>query len=180
MIRGKKIILDTVEESDLEQLRRWRNLPEYRKNFREYRDINAGMQQKWFESKVINDNSTLMFTIRDISTNELLGCCGLCYINWVHRNSDLSLYIGKNECYIDDEGIAEESCQLLFDYGFKELGLRKIWTEIYEFDNAKLNLYQKYGFHKDGVLRSQYFYDGKWWNSYMLSLLNCEYLGNMN
>ncbi len=178
MIRGEKIILDTVEEADLEQLRKWRNIPEFRKNFREYRDINADMQKKWYDSKVVNDNTTLMFTIRDKSTNELLGCCGLCYINWVHRNSDLSLYIGKDESYIDKEGIAEESCKLLFDYGFKELGLKKIWTEIYEFDNAKLELYQKYGFKRDGILRSQYFYNGKWWNSYLLSLLNDEYLDN--
>lgn len=176
MLKGKLVYLDTVEPEDLETLRKWRNLPDYRKCFREYQEINSDMQKKWYESKVVNDNSTLMFAIRDMQTKELLGCCGLCYINWVHRNSDLSLYIGKDEVYIDDTGIAEETCKLLFDYGFKELGLRKIWTEIYEFDTPKYQLYEKFGFHKDGELRSQYFYDGKWWNSYMLSLLNDEYL----
>lgn len=38
-----------------------------------------------------------------------------------------------------------------------------------------MNLYTKLGFHKDGELRNQYFYDGKWWNSYMLSLLTEEW-----
>ena len=176
MLKGKMVYLDTIEPNDLETLRKWRNLPEYRKYFREYQEINSDMQKKWYESKVVNDNSTLMFAIRDTKTSELLGCCGLCYINWVHRNSDLSLYIGKDEVYIDTEGIAEEACRLLFDYGFKELGLRKIWTEIYEFDNKKYELYHKFGFHDDGLLRSQYFYDGKWWNSYLMSLINTEYL----
>ena len=125
---------------------------------------------------VVNDNTTIMFAIRDSGNGELLGCCGLCYINWVHRNSDLSLYIGKDEMYIDEDGIAEESCKLLFDYGFKELGLKKIWTEIYEFDRKKYELYHKLGFHDDGFLRSQYFYDGKWWNSYLMSLISEEYL----
>lgn len=176
MLKGNKVYLDTIEPNDLEALRKWRNLPEYRKYFREYQEINSDMQKRWYESKVVNDNTTLMFAIRDNETNELLGCCGLCYINWVHRNSDLSLYIGKDEVYIDTEGIAEEACKLLFDYGFKELGLRKIWTEIYEFDSKKYELYHKFGFHDDGMLRSQYFYDGKWWNSYLMSLLNEEYL----
>lgn len=176
MLRGKKVYLEAVEYEDLEYLRKWRNLPEYRRYFREYQEINSDMQKRWYENKVVNDNSTLMFAIRDIEKQELLGCCGLCYINWVHRNSDLSLYIGKDEVYIDDEGIAEETCKILFDYGFKELGLRKIWTEIYEFDNKKYELYHRLGFHDDGILRSQYFYDGKWWNSYMLSLINEEYL----
>lgn len=175
MINGKIVKLTTIEESDLEQLRYWRNLPEYRKYFREYREISSTMQKKWFDQIVNNDDKTIMFAIRMIENDELVGCCGLCYINWIHRHSDLSLYIGKNEAYIDSEGIAEESCNLLFHYGFDELGLNKIWTEIYEFDTKKLDLYQKLHFHRDGFLRKQYFYDGKWFGSYLLSLLNEEF-----
>lgn len=175
MLKGEKVYLDTIEPNDLETLRKWRNLPNYRKFFREYQEINSDMQRKWYESKVVNDNSTLMFAIRDNTTDELLGCCGLCYINWIHRNADLSLYIGKDEVYIDDEGIAEESLDLLWNYGFGELGLVKVWTELYEFDEKKLSLYQKMGMKIDGTLRKQYFYDGRWYDSKMLSLLNEEW-----
>jgi hypothetical protein len=176
MIRGKKVYLDTVEPGDLETLRKWRNLPEYRKYFREYQEINSDMQKKWYEAKVVGDNSTLMFSIRDTENDELLGCCGLCYINWVHRNADLSLYIGKDEVYIDDQGIAEEACRLLWSYGFLELGLQKIWTELYEFDSRKIKLYQQLGMQIDGTLRNQYFYDGKWWDSKILSILSEEWV----
>lgn len=178
MYKGDKIYLDAVNKEDLTKLMYWRNLPEYRKYFREYRELNLDMQQRWYESKVLNDNSTEMFAIRINDSKELVGCCGLCYINWVHRNSDLSLYIGWKESYIDNQGFAEEACRLLFNYGFKELGLQKIWTEIYCFDEKKLALYKKIGFHIDGELRNQYYYDGKWWNSYMLSLLTNEWENN--
>lgn len=176
MIKGNKIYLTTIEEDNLEQLRYWRNLPSYRKFFREYREISKTMQRKWFETKVNDDNTTIMFAIHDNSTNELLGCCGLCYINWIHRYADLSLYIGKNEVYIDDEGIAEESCNLLFHYAFEEIGLNKIWTELYEFDEKKYRLYQKLNFQKDGFLRKQYFYNGTWWGSNLLSLLKEDFM----
>ena len=175
MLKGENVYLDTIEPNDLETLRKWRNLPHYRKFFREYQEINSDMQRKWYESKVVNDNNTLMFAIRDNTTDELLGCCGLCYINWIHRNADLSLYIGKDEVYIDDEGIAEESLDLLWNYGFGELGLVKIWTELYEFDEKKLSLYQKMGMKIEGTLRKQYFYDGRSYDSKMLSLLNEEW-----
>ena len=66
-------------------------------------------------------------------------------------------------------------CRLLFRYGFLELGLEKIWTEIYEFDEPKHALYQKLGFSQDGFLRNQYFYDGRYWNSRILSLLKNEF-----
>ncbi len=175
MFKGEKVYLDAINKNDLPKLMYWRNLPEYRKHFREYRELNMDMQLKWYENKVINDNTTEMFAIRLNDTGELIGCCGLCYINWVHRNADLSLYIGWQKSYIDEAGYAKEACRLLFNYGFKELGLEKIWTEIYCFDEKKMNLYTDLGFHKDGELRNQYFYDGKWWNSYMLSLLSEEW-----
>lgn len=174
MIKGEKVYLDAIEVEDLELLREWRNLPEFKKCFREYREINSDMQKLWYDNKVVNDNQTIMFAIRSNDNQKLVGCCGLCYINWVNRNADLSLYIGKDKAYIDDRGLAEESCQLLLDYGFKELGLRKVWTEIYEFDQKKYQLYHKLGFHDDGILRSQYYYDGTWWDSYILSLLDEE------
>ena len=175
MYSGEKVCICALERRDLPVLMEWRNRPDYRKYFREYRELNEDMQNLWFESKVLKDNSTIMFAIRIRETKELIGCCGLCYIDWVHRNADLSLYIGKDGVYIDENGLAEESCKLLFDYGFKELGLQKIWTEIYSFDEKKLNLYRKLGMQIDGVLRNQYFYDGKWWNSNMLSILTEEW-----
>ncbi len=174
MVMGKKVYLKAIEREDLPYLMNWRNRPDFRKYFREYREINSDMQEKWYENKVINDNSTIMFSIKDIENNQLLGCCGLCYINWIHRYADLSLYIGWNNEYIDNKGYALEACELLFNYAFNELNLNKIWTEIYEFDNKKKKLYESMGFKVDGILRQNYFYDGKWWNSYILSLLKDE------
>ena len=172
MLKGKHVSLFAVEKEDLQQLRDWRNNPNFRKHFREYQELNLAQQEKWFEEKVVADNTTLMFSIRRNDDNELLGCCGFVYINWVHRHADLSLYIGWEDAYIDDEGYAEESCRLLLDYGFNELCLNKIWTEIYEFDDKKKALYDKFDFRQDGLLRQNYWYDGKWWNSRILSLLS--------
>lgn len=175
MIHGDKVYLKAIEVEDLEQLREWRNIVEYRKHFREHREINTVMQKNWFDKTVVDDKNTIMFSIFSKATDELIGCCGLCYINWIHRYADLSLYIGYNEAYIDNQGYAEDTCKILFKYGFDELNLNKIWTEIYEFDDKKYILYSKLGFKQDGLLRENYFYDGKWWNSRIMSLLSEEY-----
>ena len=171
MIKGEKVFLSSIEKDDLEQLKAWRNNPEFRKHFREYRELNLRQQEIWFEDKVVKDPTTLMFAIRDIKSNQLLGCCGFVYINWVHRHADLSLYIGWEDVYIDEQGYAQESCKLLMTYGFNELGLNKIWTEIYEFDEKKKLLYKNFNFKQDGLLRENYWFDGKWWDSIILSKL---------
>ena len=175
MIKGEKVYLSSVEKDDLEQLRNWRNNPEFRKHFREYRELNMKQQETWFEEKVLKDPTTLMFAIRDIKSNKLLGCCGFVYINWVHKHADLSLYIGWEDAYIDEDGYAQESCELLVAYGFNELCLNKVWTEIYEFDEKKEQLYKNFGFQQDGLLRENYWYAGKWWNSRILSVLSKDF-----
>ena len=115
MLKGRHVSLFAVEKEDLQKLCDWRNNPEFRKHFREYRELNMAQQENWFEDKVVKDNTTLMFSIRRNEDNELLGCCGFVYINWVHRHADLSLYIGWEDAYIDDEEYAKESSQLLLD-----------------------------------------------------------------
>ncbi|HDP98985.1 MAG TPA: N-acetyltransferase [bacterium] len=176
MIYGKHICLTAVERADIQQLMLWRNQPDFRKHFREYRELNSDMQNKWFEEKVLQDPNTIMFSVRKENNQQLLGCCGLVYINWIHRHADLSLYIGWNNSYIDDKGYADESCRLLLNYAFNELSLNKVWTEIYEFDGKKKQLYNKFKFQQDGLLRQNYYYDGKWWDSLILSILAEDYL----
>ncbi|WP_414733594.1 GNAT family N-acetyltransferase [Acetobacterium carbinolicum] len=176
MIKGQLVNLTAIEKYDLDQLMAWRNQTGYRKYFREHREINNVMQTNWFENKVINDPTTIMLAIRKSEDNELLGCCGLCYINWINGSADLSLYIGWNNTYIDEIGYAEESCELLFQYAFSELRLNRIWTEIYEIDKKKDDLYQKIGMTRDGILRESYFYDGKYLDSYIFSVLRSDYL----
>ena len=164
-----------VEKSDIRQLMNWRNNPEFRKHFREYRELSMSDQKKWYEEKVLRDCSTMMFSIRRLKDNKLLGCCGFVYISPIYRHADLSLYIGWKDVYIDNKGYAEEASTLLLDYGFRELCLNKLWTEIYVFDKKKKKLYDKLGFKVDGILRENYFYNGKFWNSYILSILASEW-----
>lgn len=175
MLKGEKVSLHAVEKEDLEQLRIWRNNPDFRKFFKEYRELNMSQQKIWFQEKVIRDNKTLMFAIRRNEDQNLIGCCGLVYIDWIHRHADLSLYIGYDGLYIDKLGFSEESCKILLSYGFEELGLNKVWTEIYEFDKKKDELFRKIGFKQDGVLRQNYFFTNRWWDSKILSILQNEF-----
>lgn len=175
MIKGSKVQLIAVEREHLRQLLDWRNNPEFRKHFREYRELSMAQQERWYEEKVLNDPTTLMFGICRISDGELLGCCGLVYINWMAKYADLSLYIGWNDAYIDDQGYAEESCRLLLCYAFEELGLNKVWSEVYVFDEKKKKLYDKLGFKVDGVLREHCFHAGEFRDSYILSILAREW-----
>ena len=164
MLKGKYVGLRAIEESDLSQLLLWRNQPNYRRFFREYRELSQTNQRNWFDSKVLNDKCTEMFSIVDVNTGELLGACGLCYIDWINRNADFSIYIGKDDLYID-ERYAIEAAQIMMKYGFEELNLHRLWSEIYSFDEAKKVMFDRLGFKLEGVHKETHWTEGKWCDS---------------
>ena len=169
MIKGKHTALRAIEREDLLHLLSWRNEPDLRKYFREYRELNYQQQMSWFESKVNNDIGTRMFAIVD-SQRELLGAAGLCYIDWINRTADFSIYIGKNGIYID-EILAPDAANVLIKYAFEELGINRLWSEIYSFDHAKVKFFNSLGFKLDGTHRQTHWAENKWHDSFFFSLL---------
>lgn len=170
MLSGEHTILRAVEPSDLEQLRHWRNDPTLRRNFREYREISSTDQQKWYDSIRIDNLATRMFAIAD-KQEKLVGACGLCYIDWVRRSADFSIYLG--DFYLD-ERYAPCAARLLIRYAIADLGLHRLWAEVYEFDLAKKGFLSALGFREDGILRDAHYADGHWWASSIFSLLKNE------
>jgi len=72
MIKGKKVGLRAVEKEDLILLRDWRNLTDFRKHFREVRELSLTDQEEWFESLQKTKHINYMFTIVDLKTNKPL------------------------------------------------------------------------------------------------------------
>jgi RimJ/RimL family protein N-acetyltransferase len=170
MIRGRLTALRAIEECDLAQLLAWRNRPELRRYFREYRELNSTQQRAWFDAKVNGDPATRMFAIEEAATGRLLGACGLCYIDAVNRTADFSIYIGADDLYIDQR-LAPDAAVALIGYGFDELGLNRLWSEIYAFDAQKTAFFERLGFRLDGRHRQTHWAEGAWHDSLYFSLL---------
>jgi hypothetical protein len=170
MITGNLVGLRAVEREDLISLREWRNYPEFRRNFREVRELSLADQEQWFDNLQKTKHINYMFAIVRLSDNKIIGAAGLLYINWFIRSADFSFYIGENKSYIDQDGYAEDAVHILLDYGFNYLNLHKIWMELYEYDKKKLEFFQEvFDFKVDGKLRDNCFDDGKYWDSLIIS-----------
>ncbi len=171
MINGSKIMLRGLESQDIEQLRQWRNLPSLRRYFREYREITKEMQQEWF-SNVTTKSTEFHFTINDKKKQKIIGHCALSYVNWVSRTAEFAIYIGDME--YRGKGFGSDALRQLCRYGFEYLNLNRIWCEVYS-NNASLDMYRHIGFKDEGMLRENYYSEGKYWDSHILSMLKRDY-----
>jgi len=174
MIKGNIVGLRAIEKSDLELMRDWRNIPSFRRNFREFRELNMTNQEIW-HNYISSSKNDFMFIIERISDGLPIGVCGLIYINQIINSADFSFYIGHKNSYIDDEGYANDAAKLLINYGFDTLNLNKIWMELYEFDEMKVSFFtKKHSFKIDGKLRQNCYESGKYYDSFIISLLKNE------
>jgi len=174
MITGDVVGLRAIEYEDLASFLEWRNKPDLRRNFREYKELSFSNQENWFNNIVLNSPNHIMFSIVNLDNGELIGACGLNYIDWVNRNADFSIYIGIDDVYIDEK-FAPDASKLLLDYGFNELNLHRIYVEIYDIDIKKQKLVEDLKFTHDGLLRETHWTEGKWCNSLFYSILESEY-----
>jgi RimJ/RimL family protein N-acetyltransferase len=173
MLSGELVELRALERVDLPQLLEWRNAPTLRRFFRERHELGMDDQLAWFErvtGQRGRPRDTLMFAIERIVERDLVGACGLCYIDWISATAELSVYIGAQLAYVD-AALAPDACRTLIGHAFDELNLRRLWVEVFAFDRAKATLLETLGFVLEGTLREHRFHAGAYHDSLMYGLL---------
>ena len=183
MIKGSKVYLCEIDPDNIEWMRQQRNKPDMRKYFREWKDITKDQQQEWYQSRgnnsnpnhvyfEIHANGTSVALGNHIKPNQLVGVCGLHYIDWRLRSAEFGIFIDTD---VHGLGLGKNALITLFDFGFREMNLHKIWAEVYEFNQAMHVYTDKLGMQVDGKLRHNTFCDGKYHDSIMLSILENEW-----
>ena len=163
MIKGKIIKLRALEESDLSKLKDLRNDFKTRAHTREFRLLNMINQVNWFESLFLeNPPKNIMFGILN-NKNRLIGICGLTYIDWKNRNAEISIIVDELKQKLEKESL--EAIKIISSYGFDELGLHRIWAEIFEIAPERIKLFEKMNFIKEGNLRDKLWRNKKWYDS---------------
>lgn len=168
---SESIYLRPVEESDTTLIQKWRNTKNIQPYVREYRELSKRHIKSWMENITPSDKFEFFIVEDEIKTP--IGVTGLTYIDWVSKNADIHLAIYAKD-WIDDK-YAPETLKVMLEYGFKHLNLHRIYAEVYEIDNKKIDFFTFNGFTFDGVLRDHHYYDGKYIDSHIYSILKHEY-----
>lgn len=95
---------------------------------------------------------------------------------------DLENKTGTFEIMVGDKqlwgkGIAIKALQVLFSYGFNNLGLNRMSCEVFSFNKRSLKLMKKMNMHVDGLMRDGMYVHDKFVDVYIFSMLRREYEG---
>jgi diamine N-acetyltransferase len=171
-LEGEKVVLRPFEKEDLVHVRKWTNDPEVRPLIGEVMPMNQASAEAWFE-KAKNDPDRVWFVIVIKDSGQVIGETGLLRMFHAWRTTDLTIIIGEKSAW--GKGYGKEAIKLLMDYAFGSLNFHRIAIGVVSTNERALRFYERAGFRKEGVQRDGYYYDHKYHDFVMMSILEDEF-----
>lgn len=177
-IIGERCYLRAVTEADLEgDYFQWMNDFEVTRYMEGGRYPNTPAQMRAYWETAQADHGNVFLAICDKSNNRHIGNIALHHIHPIHRRAELGMMIGDKTYW--GKGYATEAVFLTVDYGFRRLNLRSIFLGVVESNQAAVRVYEKVGFRIEGTHREAWWADGKWHNTYTMSILAREHFARL-
>lgn len=172
MLKSKQVILTPLIEEDLPVLYDWINQREQVLFNAPYKPVHFSQHRNWFES-VTQRNDMVIFGIRLVENNRLVGTCQLHSIHPVHRSAELQIRLGLVEAH--GHGYGTEAICLLLDFAFRDINLHRVFLHVFASNAAAIRIYEKAGFKREGLLRDAAYINSEYCDIIVMGILRKEY-----
>ncbi len=167
-----------IREKDMEDVRIWRNA---QINVLRQKDIiTKSDQQEYYEKKIkplFKEDNPLQLLFSFLENTKLIGYGGLVNISWIDKRAEMSFLLDNNRA--KDKRQYEKDMtnfiQIIKQLVFVELNFNRLFTETYSFREYHISILEKSGYKKEGVFREHIFYQNKYYDSILHSILKKEY-----
>lgn len=177
-LKGKKVLLRAIEESDLSMLQELTNNPDFERMIVGWSfAVSKKDQDSWFQN-CKNGLERLRFTIVT-EEDGAVGLIGLRDIDWKNGSAvGLGMRIAKTN--LRTRGLATDAWMTLLRYAFEELRLNRIVGSYIEYNKASARVCEKVGFKIEGIQREAVYKEGKFHDVYSLACLKSDYESLIN
>lgn len=169
--KGKRIYLREILPSDVsEDYYRWMNDKEVVQYTESRFRSHSREELVSYVEKIRNDPQYVFCVIVVKENGKHIGNIKIGPIHPVHRFAGVGIIIGEKSYW--GQGFATEAIKLITDYAFDKLNLHKLIAGCYVNNQASIKAFRKAGFIEEGLMRKQYFYNGKWVDGVSLAIIN--------
>ena len=168
---GEDIKLRPLEREDLQFVHELNN--------------NDSVMRYWFEEPYESFAELAQLYERNIHTyterrfivataaNERVGLVELVEINHLHRRCEFQIAIDPAH---QGKGYARRATQIAIDYAFKVLNIHKLYLHVDTENEHAIGIYEDCGFGPEGVLREEFFVNGRYRDAIRMCLFQPDYL----
>lgn len=162
--------LSVIEKSDLDFIHRLFNDPTIM-NFWFEEAYNSKTQLEENYDKQMESQRSRQFILRN--ETEQLGFIALFDLDLIHRKAEFAIMMDPKQ---QGKGYAKIATKLAMDYAFRTLNLNKLYLIVDQVNEKAEHIYENSGFKREGILKDEYFVDGKYHSVVYMSIFQNEYL----
>jgi len=175
--KGRKIILEQLQEIDAETLQRWYVDREFRMAYDEYASVDLETIRREIRQSggdIRNPKTEkVVYLVKRKTDQRPIGLACLRNLDRKNGNAELVLGIGEKDMRLSGYGV--DILIVLLDIVYYELGMEKAYLRIFDNNNLGLKSGISFGFITEGKMRKQAFVEGKYVDQWILGLLKEEY-----
>jgi RimJ/RimL family protein N-acetyltransferase len=170
VLRGEKCTLRPLRKDELSIYQGWFEDVEVIYFTPNVGPLSDAKEEEWF-NRVGEDPNSVEWVIE--VDGKPVGFTGIAGISWRHGNGETGLVIGDKAMW--RRGIASEAMALRTAYCFRELNLHKLRTRAFMENEPSKRALQKAGYRQAGILRQEFFRDGRWRDVWMGEVLRDDW-----
>jgi RimJ/RimL family protein N-acetyltransferase len=148
-IEGEKVRLRRFERADAEVYRGFVNDPELARRIDRSGTVTAEEHAVWYEA-LVSSGSTDVFAVEEKSSGSFIGLVWLYGIEPRHARAEVRIVLGRQH----GKGCGTEALRLLVRHALETRKLEKLWADVLVFNQAAARAFEKAGFEREGLLRS--------------------------
>ena len=170
-LESERLLLRQITSDDVNEVFALRSNPETMKYIP--RPLAVTINEAMVHVKMIQDkietNEGINWAITLKGNPKMIGIIGHYRIRWEHFRSEIGYMLLPE---YQGKGIITEAIQLMIDYGFNEMKMHSLEGIIDPQNTASARVLEKNGFVKEAHLKENEFFDGKFIDSVIYSLIN--------
>ena len=177
-LETNRLILRDYAEDD------WRRVQEYRSEARYLRyypeEASSEDRAREFVQMVMGwaaeqPRQKFQLAVTRTSDGMVIGSCGVRITSPEDREAEFGCELDPQEW---GRGYASEASRAIIDYGFRVLGMHRIWAHTIGDNLAAVKLAERMGMKLEGRLRERRFFKGRWWDRVIYAVLEQEWRCN--
>jgi RimJ/RimL family protein N-acetyltransferase len=169
---GKRVYFRPLEREDAALVQPWVNDPDVTRTLRTHGPLNRRAEEAFID-RVTQSPADVVAVIvrRDVET--AVGLTGLHQFDFKARHAVFGITIGDKQAW--GLGFGTEATFLMVRHAFETLNLNRVMLQVYEQNDRGLRTYEKVGFRKEGVLRQDYYREGRYRDTIIMGILRPEW-----
>lgn len=165
-LQGKRLRLRPNDITDVDRYTRWINDEEIRSFLGSVFPTTKLQEEDWLREKQKQTDCVQLAIETNKGTH--IGGISIFRIHWIDRTAETGTMIGDKKYWND--GYGTEAKMLLLKYAFETLGLRKIHSRAYAYNERSINYSLKCGYQITGRQKDEKFKFGKYHDLVMLEV----------